>query len=194
MKKFFLHKDGSPRWTPYWVGVLVALVFALICLNGEIGLAFHRFFRAGVWMILGLAAGGYYLYSRFKAYENEQDVGKFGMHHFFFGLALVFIGVLGPLVGFKADRASNIPDEAVLHYNGHVINCCDPKGKNYYFKYYELSPADSLYVVTYNEEPGVNIHHAAFNCDTCTRSVNPRANEYGWYKITRHAAKLKGRY
>ena len=194
MKKFFVHKDGSPRWTPYWVGVLVALVFALICLNGEIGLAFHRFFRAGLWMILGPAVGGWYLYSRFKAYEKEQDIGKFGMHHFFIGLLFIFVGALGPLVGFKADRASNIPDEAVLWYNGQVKNCCDPKEDAYYFKYYTLSSEDSLYVVTYNEEPGINIRHAYFNCDTCTRSTNPRADEYGWYKMTKAAKKLQGKY
>jgi hypothetical protein len=191
MKKYFYTKSGDPKWAPYWIGVLVFFIIALLFLGGDAGLAFKRFFRAGLWMILGPAAGGYFLYNRIMNYKTRQE---FKNWYFALAVGLSAIGLLGPLVSIRADRASNIPDEEVLFYNGKVINAWYADKPNYYFRYYELSPEDSLYVVTFSEEPGLNIRHAFWNCDTCPRSTAPRANEFGWTKTTRRAEKLKDKY
>lgn len=187
MKWFFYQKDGkTPRWTPIWLGILVFLVIGLIYMGGDIGLAFRRFGRAGLWMILGTLVAVSIFYFITKLYNKEQE---FKMSWFAFPLFLLFGSILGPLVFIKSERASGIPDESGLYANGIVINCCNPDSSNYYFDIYLSNPVDSAYIVRYQQEPGYGYHP-----DADPAALGPRAWEGNWKHITKHAARLKGKY
>lgn len=171
-------EDGDVRWTPYliWIGLLS--IVAIIALGPEMKLGFtQRFFRAGIWTVLGIAAAGYAGHKLDQYYSRVQD-GR-GLGIFMFAVAaLYFAALIGPHIAIKLDREAGIPDQNVYFNNGKVQNAWDSKKKNYYFRTFDISTEDSLYIVTYGEEPGYNVRwQSVINTNGAKPSTAPRANE-----------------
>lgn len=193
-KNNFFYKDGEPRWRT------LAILFALVTLVGvlalapEIGTSFaERFWRSGIWQILGPAAGVFVWYKAKQKYDREQDAR--GLNKLLaLGVVLFWGGLFGPNVGFKEDRKASIPDNAVYYFNGKVQNATDSTKKNYYFDEFKLNPVDSAYVVQYGEEPGYNWNWRSVVGDTADgkspKSSAPRADEEWKRPVTKNAQKF----
>lgn len=192
MKKIFFNKDGDFRFSLYAVIFSVLTVIGIIHLAPELGYSFiHRFFRAGLWQIIGPALGIYVWVKAKKYYDNVKVDGNQLWKYFALGVVLFWGGLFGPNVGFKVDRAASIPDTAIYYANGKVKNAVDSTKNDYYFKYVTLSPVDSVYVVKYGEEPGYNKTNSAVRNGTYPKSTAPRANEDWTRPITKQAQKFK---
>lgn len=171
------------------------LLFALVTLIGflfllpEISTSFtERFWRSGIWQIVGPLAGVFVWYKTMQKYNREQDSRGLNKN-LFLGALLFWAGLFGPNVGFKEDRKASIPDNAVYYFNGKVQNATDSTKKNYYFKEFQLNSEDSAYVVEHGEEPGYNVNWRSVLTDS-TKSKAPRADEEWKRPITKNAKKF----
>lgn len=188
-KNNFFYKDGDLRWRTLLLLFSLFTLVGVIFLLPEIKTSFvERFGRSGIFQILG-PAGAVYVWRRAKKkYEKEFDSNSI-WPALVFGVLLFWGGLFGPNVGFKGDREASIPDNFVYYFNGKVQNTTDATKKNYYFKEFKLSPADSAYVVQYGEEPGYNWNWRSVLTDS-TKSKAPRANEEWKRPVTKNAQKF----
>lgn len=188
-KNNFFYKDGEFRWRLLLIWFSVLTLIGIFALAPEIGTSFaERFWRSGIFQILGPAAGIYVWIKTKQYYDKEQDARNVwkGLAA---GVLLFWGGLFGPNVGFKEDRKASIPDNPVYYFNGRVQNATDPSKKNYYFDEFKLNPVDSAYVVQYGEEPGYNWNWRSVVTDS-TKSKAPRANEEWKRPVTRNAQKF----
>lgn len=174
------YKDGDLRWRTLLLVFLAFTVFGIFYLAPEIGASFaHRFWRSGIFQILGPAAAIYVWVKTKQKYDREQDAR--GLHKpLLLGAVLFWAGLFGPNTGFKEDRKAGIPDTAVYYFNGKVKNATDSSAYNYYFKHFKVNAEDSTYIVTYGEEPGYNWRWRSVVGDKpgdSPKSNNPRSDE-----------------
>lgn len=174
---FFVDKGGDVKWTYIAVITVIPLIIGIWILHSEIGYGIaHRFFRAGLWFFLGIAAFVFLLIKAVKYNENNAD-GKPAMNMIYIGWVLLFGGTLAPAIGLSGDREAGIPDARIHYANGRVLNYSDPSKETFYFKHVDVSSEDSLYILQYGEEPGYNENWSSVN--GFTPSNAPRAEE-GW--------------
>lgn len=183
----FFNEDGSPKFSLFGAAVAIVTVIALLFFTQSIGLAFERFFRAGIFMIAGPVLGFLLARRAIKTYNKTQEWKSSSI---ILPLLLWFIGIFGPLVAIKSDKAQGIPDEALYFSNGKIINLVE-----YFDKVDSLSQKDSLYIVSYGEEPGINLNNGYMkNAPDSLKSKAPRANEYWTRPILKEKKKLGGKY
>jgi len=155
-KTNFFYKNGEPRWRTLLVWFVLVTIVGIAFLAPEIVSSFaHRFWRSGLFQILGPAAGIYVWLKAKKKYDQSQDARGIG-NLLILGAGLFWAGLFGPNVGFKEDRKAGIPDTAVYYFNGKVKNATDSTQYNYYFNHFKVNAEDSAYIVKYGEEPGYN--------------------------------------
>ena len=196
MKKLFTTADGELKWFALLLVFIVPTVVGISLLGPEIVTSFtERFWRSGIWQIVGPLAGIAVWIAATKYYAKKQDSVTGVMRSLAFGVILFWGGLFGPNVGFKHDREASIPDNQVYYFNGKVQNTTDVSKKNYYFKEFQLNSVDSEYVVTYGEEPGRNINWQSVLGDKpgdyAPLSKAPRANENWKRPVTKNAQKFK---
>lgn len=191
MKRFFVDKHGDLRWSPLWVILVIYILIGLVLMKPDLGVAFGpHFWRAGLWIILCPAVGAYLYYRIKKQYDNDQTAR--GLNTKLFAVtAIVLSGIFGSLTAIKNDQAGGITDVLVVYANGQVVNATDPTERNWYFNYFRPNAVDSLYIVTYNEEPGIN--HTGYVTDS-TRSLKPRADDYWTRPPSQKKLELRGKY
>src|SRR5688572_20282080 len=146
LKKLFITETGDFRTLPSiaWFGVLT--VIGIVALGPEILYGFSdRFWRAGIFQLLGPIAGAVVAYKAISYYNKTQNA-KGLLSYIGVGIVLFWAGLFGSAVGLKIDRSDSIPDVAIYWANGKVKNSTDSTKKDYYFDYVELSELDSLYV------------------------------------------------
>lgn len=177
LKKLFFKANGEFRTAPLLAWFTVLTLIGIFALAPEIGYGFsHRFFRAGIFQILGPAAGVFLAYKGNQVYQRTHN-GNTMMKYVGVGVLLFWSGLFGSAVALKSDRSSNIPDVAIYWANGKVKNATDASRVDYYFKHVTLSETDSLYVVQYGEEPGYNKTNSAVRNGSYPKSDAPRADE-----------------
>lgn len=180
-------------------GLLIAL-FGIFFLAGsaffghEIAYNFaERFFRSGIWGVVGTAAllgAGYVFKKKFVDKGNDSK----GLPVLIAGFVALVAGFWIPAVSLKSDRSSSIPDVSIYYNNGKVINVSDSSKDNFYFKQVHLSTPDSIYVVENGEEPGYNKTNSGVRSRDLPKSDKPRANEDWTRPVTKEAKKLDGKY
>lgn len=180
-------------------GLLIAL-FGIFFVAGsaffghEIAYNFaERFFRSGIWGILGSVgaiAAGYFFKKNFIDKGNDSK----GLPLLIVGFVSLVSGFWIPAVSLKADRSSNIPDVSIYYNNGKVINATDPTKTDFYFKQVHLSAPDSIYVVENGEEPGYNKTNSGVRNGDLPKSDKSRADEDWTRPATKEAEKLDGKY
>lgn len=185
MKKttFFKWDDGDVRWTPFLIIILIGAIVGVATIGRHMwfGLT-EKFMNRGIWTVLGLGASAYLARWIDKKYSRDLDLT--GLKSWMFVLLILFYGgLLGPYVGLREDRVAGIPDYKVYHANGKVANAWDSSNEDFYFKTYKVSPEDSIYIVTYGEEPGYNWNwRSVIQAGDAVPSTAPRANEDTWRK------------
>jgi len=186
-KTNFFVKDGEVRIRTHAIWFAILTVVGIVSLAPEIGTSFaERFWRSGIWQVLGPAAAIFIWVKTQKKYDESQD-GRGLWKGLALGALLFWGGLFGPNVGFKEDRKAGIPDNAVYHANGKVRNATDSTKKDYYFDEFTLNAVDSVYVVQYGEEPGYNINWRNAATDSSTA---PRANEEWQLPVTKNKQKF----
>jgi len=181
IKNLFVKPNGDTRWTPYLILFIVVTSVGVAFLWNEIVYDFaHRFLRSGIWHIIGPVVGSLLVYKTVQGANDktktEWSQGKIA-GFMFAGLLVFWFGLFAPSASLKADRSSNIPDVSIYYGNGKVKNATDSSKQDYYFKHVKLNSTDSLYVVTYGEEPGYNETNSAVRYGQYPKSDAPRANE-----------------
>ena len=177
------------------VGLIVALGFGFHYLGDTIAYNLsHRFWRAGVWGIVGPLAGIYCFYRAYKESEDITNNGTATNKLIALGYALILIGLFAPSAILKSDRSSGIPDVQIYYGNGKVLNATDSTKDNYYFKTIPVHGIDSEYIVKYSEEPGYNKTNSLVRFDTTLKSQAPRANEDWTRPAPIETQKLDGKY
>jgi hypothetical protein len=183
-------KNLLESWKFLLIVFSVLTVLGILFLGPEIADSFSlRFFRSGIFQILGPALGAFIFYKTVKAVKaDEIDAAKV-WKPLALGTLLFWAGLFGPNVGFREDKKASIPKVQVYYGNGKVINATDSNKTNYYFNEFTLNSEDSVYVVTYGEEPGYNVVWKSFiGNDESLKSKAPRANE-DWKRPVTNDAK-----
>ena len=192
-KDNFFYKDGEYRWRTLLLWFSLLTLVGIFALGPEIGTSFaERFWRSGIFQILGPVAGIAVWLKTKKVYDEKQDATGL-WKGLALGVVLFWGGLFGPNVGFKEDRKASIPDNPVYYFNGKVQNATDSTKKNYYFNEFKLNAEDSTYVVQYGEEPGYNWNWRSVVGDEegkSPKSTAPRANEEWERPVTRNAQKF----
>jgi len=149
----------------------------------------YRILRSGIFQVLGPVAAAFIFYKTVKAVKADKIEAKQVWKPLAFGALLFWGGLFGPNVGFREDKKASIPKVQVYYGNGKVINTTDSTQANYYFNEFTLNSEDSIYVVTYGEEPGYNVVWQSFiGNDESLKSKAPRANE-DWKRPVTNDAK-----
>lgn len=148
-----------------------------------------RFFRSGLFQILGPALAAFVFYKTVKAVKAVKIDAKQVWKPLAFGAILFWGGLFGPNVGFREDKKASIPKVQVYYGNGKVKNATDASKADYYFNEFKVSAEDSVYIVWYGEEPGYNeIWKSYIGNDSTRKSTAPRANE-DWKRPVTNDAK-----
>lgn len=177
LQKLFFKDKGEFRTLPLVVVFSILTLIGIFSLAPEIGYGFsHRFFRAGIFQLLGPSVGVFLFYQANKKYKESGDGNK-SIKYLLIGALLFWAGLFGSAVAQKLDRQASIPDVAIYYGNGKIKNAIEADRNDYYFKYIDLTVPDSLYVVEYGEEPGYNKTNAGVRSGEYPKSIAPRADE-----------------
>lgn len=178
MKKFFFNSDGSPKVGIFLVMFLFFTGIGIFGLNKEILFNLsHNFFAAGIFEVICPIIGVLVFILGINKYKALKIQATQVAIYFGVGALIFWAGLFGPAVALAANRGSAIPDVAIYYSNGKVLNPTDSSKEDYYFKHIKLNTIDSLYVITYGEEPGYNKTNSQVRNGDLPQSSAPRANE-----------------
>lgn len=178
------------NWKFLLAAFAVLTALGILFLGPEIVDSFKlRFWRSGIFQILGPALGAFVIYKTVKAVKAVKLDGAQAWKPLVVGAILFWAGLFGPNVGFREDKKASIPKVSVYYGNGKVKNVNDSTQADYYFNEFTVSSSDSIYIVQYGEEPGYNVIWQSYiGNDSTLKSKAPRANE-DWKRPVTNDAK-----
>lgn len=172
MKNPFLKSDGSAKISLFILIFVLGAIGLTIGLGNEVAYNFsNNFFTAGVWGVLGVTAGYFLAKYTLQWFKTDKISSTLMSFLLFLSSAIALGSVFGPADTLASNRGSGIPDEMAYYVNGKV------KDLKIYFSEFTLNPIDSIYVVTYGEEPGYNKTESNVRNGSWPASAAPRANE-----------------
>jgi hypothetical protein len=149
----FKNADGTYKYSIVLAIVAAITVGIVALLHNEFAYNFtHRFWRAGIWQIVGPIIGSIFGYIFYKKYSDDK--GSFqGLATQILAVFIYFSTLIAPATALRSNREQGIPDVNLWITKGKPINVTDSTKSNYFFNYYTLSPEDSVHTVLYGEVP-----------------------------------------